>query len=145
VRQIVFSKDGGMLLTGSTDRNVQVWDIDSALDSSERRSLANFARALSPMQLQESGRLAPQLIASANSLQTLAKNAPGKKISAFFNWFFADPATRSLSPNLRTTVPKYVDARIEEGTPSALEEAALLAAGDPEISKKIAVKERAAP
>jgi hypothetical protein len=38
-------------------------------------------------------------------------------------WFFADPSTRTISPDASITVPEYVQRRIQENTLASLQEA----------------------
>jgi len=53
-------------------------------------------------------------------------------------WFLADPATRTISPFSKVTVPEYVEARIIENTAASGAEAERLASGNAELTKRIA-------
>ncbi len=141
VRQIVFSHDGKILFTASNNRTIHKWDVDSKIEPNERNRLATFARALSSSRLQDSGRFAPHRVPAFGELQNLAKTAQSNNIRLFLRWFLDDPAQRTLSPHGSATVTSYINARIQEGKPASLAEAALLAQGAPETLKRIAAKE----
>lgn len=134
VRSIVFSRDGRRLFSGTADRATRVWDVATSTGDSQRAPLTGLARALSPVRLQESGRLEPCLVPTEDALR---RTWPGAR-AALATWFFADPAMRALTPFAAMTLPGYIKARIAEGTPVALDEAELWAQGDPAVMEQVA-------
>ena len=137
VRCLAFSPDGQTLFTGSADSTVRVWDLHAEVPDSSRGPLVALARALSSFELQPSGRLEPHTI---EPLEKLRHDAGGGALAA---WFFADPQSRALTPFSRKTATAYLEARINEGSESALAEAALLSIGDGEQSRRIEEKRKA--
>jgi hypothetical protein len=53
-------------------------------------------------------------------------------------WFLADPATRTISPYSKLTVPEYIENRIKENTAESLAEAEDLAFGNTALLERIA-------
>ena len=51
--------------------------------------------------------------------------------------FLADPATRTISPFSKITVPQYIENRIKENTAESLAEAERLAYGNVELLERI--------
>jgi hypothetical protein len=58
--------------------------------------------------------------------QTLSANTASDYYGRWARWFFADSATRTISPSSNITLPEYVKRRIEENTRESLQEATLL-------------------
>jgi hypothetical protein len=58
--------------------------------------------------------------------EKLAANPEQNDYGRWTRWFFADGATRTISPSSETTVPEYVQRRIEDNTRESLREATLL-------------------
>ena len=58
--------------------------------------------------------------------QTLATSTASDYYARWAKWFFADSATRTISPSSDVTVPAYVKRRIEENTRESLQEATRL-------------------
>ena len=51
------------------------------------------------------------------------ESSAGDVCTRLAKWFFADRATRTISPSSPTTLPEYVQPRIEENTLASLHEA----------------------
>src|SRR5439155_9099510 len=57
-------------------------------------------------------------------------------------WFLADPATRTISPFSKITVPEYIENRIKENTTESLAEAERLAYGNGELLGRISLAQK---
>jgi len=60
--------------------------------------------------------------------QRLAMNTEQSYYGRWARWFFADGASRTISPSSAITVSEYVKRRIEENTRESLQEATFLSA-----------------
>jgi hypothetical protein len=58
--------------------------------------------------------------------QRLSTNTASDYYGRWVKWFFADSATRTISPSSNVTVPEYVKRRVQENTRESLQEATLL-------------------
>jgi tetratricopeptide (TPR) repeat protein len=72
-----------------------------------------------------------------NLRQQLMADAGTNFYTRWAKWFFADRATRTLSPSSSITVPEYVRRRIDEGTPGSLREAVSLAPTNTEARSRL--------
>jgi hypothetical protein len=123
-----FSADGTRVVTCSADMAVRVWEVISApLPVPEWLPTLAEAVAAQRIDADESGRVVP--VAELFGLrEKLAANPHQNYYGRWARWFFADGASRTISPTSDTTVPEYVRRRIEDNTRESLHEATLLSA-----------------
>ena len=104
-----FSADSTRILTLAADGIVRIWDMPAG-GRQDATALADLAEAVSGHALDASG---VRHLESTGVLASLRNGATGKTSSDSFagvlaRWLFADPATRTISPLSRITVPEYV-------------------------------------
>jgi len=135
-----FSPDGKRIVTGSSD-GAQVWDL---APSSENHPawLTQLAEAISGQTLNKQGLLEPTQLKRGvvlDQLQHKLNQEPDDDEWVHWGrWFLADPATRTISPFSKMTVPEYIEDRIKENTAESLDEAEQLASGNADLLKRIA-------
>jgi WD40 repeat protein/tetratricopeptide (TPR) repeat protein/tRNA A-37 threonylcarbamoyl transferase component Bud32 len=141
VNSAQFSPDGKRIVTASSDGAARVWDI---APSSENHPawLAQLAEAISGQALNKQGVLEPTSLNPAdviNKLRQELNHQPDHDDWVVWGrWFLADPATRTISPFSKQTVPEYIEDRIKENTVAALGEAQRLAGGNDPLLQRIA-------
>lgn len=121
-----FSPDGSQVLTCSPDRQVRIWEVSRA-PLPVPPWLPKLAEALAGQHIdaQEVSRAVP--VEELYRLrQQLATNTNQTYYGRWARWFFAEGATRTLSPLSEVTVPEYVQRRVAENTLQSLEEATCL-------------------
>jgi WD40 repeat protein len=130
VRSVLFSPDGATLLTGSEDGTVRLWDVRAQLTRSDRKQLAELARAISPRVLRDSGRVDAHFVEPKEALarNTASFTGSARRLS---NWFFADPWKRPLTPFATVNLADYVKNCLRENSDASRAEARYLS---PEIS-----------
>src|SRR5207248_1082994 len=94
---LAFSRDGKTLFSGSRDRTVRIWDVNASLTAAEHKALARFARAISPVGLQASGRTSLRTVESRASVQSDDSDAKGA-VGLLRSWFFGDELERPITP-----------------------------------------------
>ena len=107
VRCLVFSKDARTLFSGSRDGAVEAWDVGSNMAPSDRAWLAKFARSIVPARLNAAGRIQFQTIAARETLHSQKAPSSGPT-RTLFDWFFARPLQRKLTPYSKTTLVDYL-------------------------------------
>jgi eukaryotic-like serine/threonine-protein kinase len=141
VNSAQFSPDGKRVVTAADDGNVRVWDIAPSPESSPAW-LAQLAEAICGQTLNKQGLLEPSRLNRADILnhvrQELNRAPDTDDWAVWGRWFLADSLTRTISPFSRQTVPEYIEDRIKEATPEALDEAERLAANKDTLLKRIA-------
>jgi tetratricopeptide (TPR) repeat protein len=136
-----FSPDGNRIVTASSDGTARIWDIAS---SSEKHPawLLELAEAISGQVLNKLGLLESSRINRADAINRIRQaldHAPdGDDWVLWGRWFLADPATRTISPFSKQTVPEYIEDRIKENTAKSLAEAERLAGDNDPLLKRIA-------
>ena len=114
-----FSPDGKRIVTTSWDRTVRVWDLgptggecpDWLLPLSEAIS----GQVLNNQAVLEQTRL--NRLETLNQIrQRLAQAKDDDGWVLWGRWFLADPATRTISPFSKITVPDYIENRVKEQT-----------------------------
>jgi hypothetical protein len=134
-----FSPDGKRLVTASLDNTARVWDIAPA-SASRPGWLLELAEALSGQVLSQQGVMEATGREPAEALKQIRQqlDQPGDDDWVTWGrWFLADPATRTISPFSKLTVPEYIGNRIEENTAESLAEAEQLAYGNPDLLTRI--------
>ncbi len=119
---LVFSRDGKTLFSGSRDGTVRIWDVNASLISAEHKALAGFARAISPVGLQASGRTNFRTVEPRASLQSEDSEANGA-VGLLRKWFFSDTLERPITPFAAINLRTFIDNRLKENSASAGEEA----------------------
>ena len=139
IRDLIFSPDGRALFSCSRDRAVKAWDVSTGVTPAEHRELAQLARAISPLRINDAGQLEPQEIESLKNLHSNLKDLSGSaRICA--DWLMADPAKRGLTPNNRQSLAGYVEKLVQENNDDSRHEALFFANGDAKILHLIAHK-----
>jgi eukaryotic-like serine/threonine-protein kinase len=110
-----FSPDGKRVVTTASDGTVSIWDVAPS-PAGYPEWLLPLARAVSGEVLDNRG-----VLGRTNSDEIL--NQVRQKLSqeqgdddwvVWGRWFLADPATRTISPFSKVTVPEYIEYRIKE-------------------------------
>jgi WD40 repeat protein len=112
-----FSPDGRILYI-ATPAQIQAWDVPDG-SPGDAETLARLAEAVGGFRINDEGTLVPVDDPFAE-LQKL-RNPGGT--SSLVRWFFADRATRTISPLSKVTVPEYIRSRLAKGTAEARAEA----------------------
>jgi eukaryotic-like serine/threonine-protein kinase len=134
-----FNPDGTQIVT-AVGWVAMVWDVAPAQIECPRW-LLTLTEAISGQVLNQQGVLEPtrlNCLETLNQIREQLKQQPGDDDwVAWGRWFFADHATRTISPFSKITVPEYIVNRIEEKTLASLDEAEQLAADKPEVLRRI--------
>jgi eukaryotic-like serine/threonine-protein kinase len=121
-----FSPDGSQLVTFSSDKAVRIWEVTQA-PLPVPDWLPALAEAVAGQHINEKEVAEVLSVEDLYRLrQTLSANTASDYFGRWARWFFADSATRTISPSSDVTVPEYVKRRIEENTRESLQEATLL-------------------
>ena len=121
-----FSPDGSRVVTFSSDKAVRIWEVTQA-PLPVPDWLPALAEAVAGQHINEKDVAEVLSVEVLYRLrQTLSANTASDYYGRWARWFFADSATRTISPSSDVTVPEYVKRRIEENTRESLQEATLL-------------------
>jgi len=121
-----FSPGGSQVVTFSSDKAVRIWEITQApLPVPDWLPALAEAVASQHINDQDVSEVLPVEVLY-RLRQTLSANTTSDYYGRWARWFFADSATRTISPSSNVTVPEYVNRRIEENTRESLQEATLL-------------------
>jgi dipeptidyl aminopeptidase/acylaminoacyl peptidase len=141
VRSAQFSPDGRQIVTASEDYTAQVWDLVSA-QRGYPDWLLEIAEAISGEVLNKQGVLEPTKLNRAETIKRIRENLDRESGDddwvVWGRWLLADPATRTISPFSKTTVPQYIENRVKENTAESLDEAERLAYGNTNLLQRIA-------
>jgi eukaryotic-like serine/threonine-protein kinase len=127
-----FSPLGNQLFTPQNGRTMFMWDLPSCNREAPPSWLPELAEAVvgerldvrrvsDPVPREELIRLRQRILSSPGS----------NSVTAWAKWFFAERETRTTSPFSMTTVPEYVERRIEENTQQSLSQALILSPRNP--------------
>jgi WD40 repeat protein len=130
VTGLVFSHNGETLFSASRDRTVRIWDVPAKLTATDREALVRFARAISPVGIQSSGRPALRTIEPISAVQGADRDGKGTAAS-LRKWFFGDVLERPISPFARINLRSFIRNRVEEKSGAATEEALYWQNGEP--------------
>jgi WD40 repeat protein/serine/threonine protein kinase len=118
-----------------------VWDVGFA-PSTCPDWLLQLAEALSGNRLNKQGLLEMTSLNRAQTIAQIRQNLNGQPDAAdgvlWGRWLLGDRSTRTISPFSKVTVPEYIETRIKENTAASLAEAEMLAAGNTELSERVA-------
>jgi dipeptidyl aminopeptidase/acylaminoacyl peptidase len=120
------SPDEQGLVTRSHDKTARVWDMPSA-PLPAPKWLLELAEAVGGERINERGVAEPVPVGELLRLKRQVADSPATDYYArWAQWFFADRATRAISPNSSIAVPEYVQRRMQENTLESLHEAVSL-------------------
>ena len=128
VRMAQFSSDGERVVTAAQapDNAARIWQVPVA-PAQVPAWLPDFAEAVAGLAVGTKG---TTRLVSENDFGQLRNHLNGLTDNDHFNrvarWFFADRATRTISPFQSETIAEYVQRRIAENTLSSLDEAVRL-------------------
>ncbi|MBI5384851.1 MAG: protein kinase [Verrucomicrobia bacterium] len=126
VFSVEFSPDGHWLVTACEDGQARLWEVP-VVRGAVPGWLAPLAEALGGQRLNAEGVLEHVPVAEVRALrQEVLASAAGDVASAWGKWFFADRATRAISPGASVTVPEYVQRLIASDTTAGLRQAVIL-------------------
>ena len=129
----------GTQITTVAGSVAMVWDVAPA-QKDYPPWLLRLAEAISGQVLNQQGVLEPTRLDRSETLNQIRQqlNQPGEgEWTVWGRWFFADQATRTISPFSRITVPQYIENRIREKTRRSLDEAEELAGDKPEVLLRV--------
>ena len=111
-----FSRDGSRIVTLATDGVARIWDVPAG-SPGDAPALADLAETVTGHALDSAGaRHLERSGALAELRNRAARQPPGESFAdTLAHWLFADPATRTISPTSRITVPEYVARLRREG------------------------------
>ncbi|HEY3857747.1 MAG TPA: serine/threonine-protein kinase [Verrucomicrobiae bacterium] len=135
-----FSPDGKRIVTASLDGMARVWDVGLA----PKRCpdwLLQLAEAICGFRLDKAGILQPTSLDRPKiiaDVRQILRNQPeeGDGI-AWGRWLLADSGNRTISPLSTTSVSTYVADRIKERTKQSLNDMAVLAFGNAQLTERI--------
>lgn len=122
-----FSPDGERVVTASEDGSARVWEVPT-IPLPVPKWVPQLAEAIADQRFDERGLPHAVSFAEFQSLkESLYKSSVVDVWTRWAKWLFANPAARTLSPLATTTLPEYVNRRIQENTLDSLQEAVRLA------------------
>ena len=123
-----FSPDGSKVVTCSSDKSIRIWQVTSApLPVPSWLPVVGEAIAGQRIDAKDVSGVVP--VEELYRLrQELAKDTTSSYYDRWARWFFAESASRTISPSSNITIPEYVNRRVEENTLESLEEATRLCA-----------------
>jgi dipeptidyl aminopeptidase/acylaminoacyl peptidase len=138
-----FSQDGKRIVTASEGGVALVWDI-SPSPTNYPAWLSQLAEVISGHVLNRQGLLEPTRQDRAAIINQIRQRLNQEQEPddddwvRWGRWLLADPATRTISPFSKMTLPEYIENRIRDNTTESLEEAERLAGGNAELFERIA-------
>jgi hypothetical protein len=121
-----FSPDGRRGITTSDDETTRIVEVP-LLPPAVPPWLADVAEAVAGQRLDARNASQPVPFAELHRLrQNLARDSEGDEAARWAMWFFAESATRRISPGATLTVPQLVQQRIQDNTVESLQQALAL-------------------
>jgi WD40 repeat protein len=143
IASAAFSPDGTKILTAAGNA-VQLWECAPPAGATAPDWLPDLAEAVAREKFTDAGEFVPVGPDQLASLGARLQNLQGDDFwSSFARWYFTDPWKRTISPHSRIATPDYVQQLMTKGTSDALDEAARLATGHPDVLAQIAAKRQA--
>ncbi|MGI9243329.1 MAG: protein kinase domain-containing protein [Verrucomicrobiales bacterium] len=119
-----FSDDGTQLVTTGLDATARLWELPPLPDGSEPEWIARWAEEAVGIRIDESGNTVTIPWLERERIRAGIQGDPRQDNYAHAaEWFYADPATRSISPYSNLTREKYVQNLIEQDVVGSLQEA----------------------
>ena len=121
-----FSPDGQWVVTASNDGAARLWEVPLA-PVPVPAWLPELAEAVAGQRF--TPQRTPEWVSPEEFMrlkQRLTKSSGTDFYPRWAKWFFADAATRTLSPSSSITVPEHVQRCLKEGTLESLQEAVRL-------------------
>ena len=133
-----FSPDGRWIATAANDRGAQLWEAPLAALPAPAW-LPALAEAVVGQRLDSLDQLEWVPFAEFKPLRHRLMTADSKDpYVPWAKWFFADRATRPISPRSSLTVPDYLPTLIEQNTVESLRQAVILCPTNPAIFTRLA-------
>jgi len=122
-----FSPDGQWVVTASDDRTARIWEVTAVTELPIPRWLADLAEAAVGMRFTTEGFSEAVPLAEVLRIKReLMQSSAGDVCTRVAKWFFAERASRTISPYSATTFAEYVRGCIDENTLASLQEAVRL-------------------
>jgi WD40 repeat protein len=138
VNSAEFSSDGRWLLTASADGRARLWEVLS-MPVAAPVWLADLAEALAGQRINAEGGIEPVAAERLVDIKRTATSGDSTNpFTQWARWFFAESATRTLSPSSLFTMMDYVQRRLEENTVESAREAVLLAPANAGAAARLA-------
>jgi WD40 repeat protein/serine/threonine protein kinase len=119
VNSAQFTPDGRQILTTSDDGTARVWDFAPST-ANHPDWLLQLAEVISGKRLNKKGILEQTKLNRGDILnqlrQRLNQESNDDEWVRWGRWFLADPATRTISPSSKQTVPEPLESRSKENT-----------------------------
>jgi hypothetical protein len=121
-----FTPDGHYIALKTKSANVYVWDTPPTV-ASPPSWLPDLAEALAGTRFNPAGQIEPVPKSELSRLSQSMRSLTGTDdCSQWARWFWADRATRSVSPGLPVTVPQLVQQWMSEDNENSLRRAVLM-------------------
>ncbi len=137
--ELLASPDGRRIVTSQSGRSAYLWDLAPAAINAPGW-LPQLAEVISGKVVNKQGTLETTRLNRTEKLNVIRQKLdvlPDDDWVVWGRWLLADRATRTISPFAKVRVPEYLERLIKENTRSSLNEAEQLAAGKPEVLKRI--------
>jgi hypothetical protein len=126
VLSAAFSPLGQQIVTASHDKTARVWEVPT-VPVPVPEWLPSLTEGIAEKRFNDQGILEAVPMVELQTLKRRVTESSASDVwTRWAKWFFADPATRTISPFSDTTVREYVRRRIEEDTFASLQEAVRL-------------------
>jgi tetratricopeptide (TPR) repeat protein len=133
-----FSSDGQKVVAASADATARVWELPD-VPLPVPAWIPPLAEALAGKRFSEQGTTELVPVAELEALRRqVSESSASDAWTRWAQWYFADPATRSISPFSPITVPGYIQQRVDENALGSLQEAVNLSPNNPVALARLA-------